>query len=287
MQELVLTEDRQVRRAKTIRQICCLPLHRQALLDPMDPDAGGLTGGLRVHVTRADAAHATVGAMHPDATLATAAHLAAACQYTDARASDRTHAPPTIGEQNGKAGDAAIAKVRYTALIYAGGAEDSSGGERSRGADSTAGARHAAGATAGAEVSGSEAECKRLLAFTATWALLKDAVWRGTCQLPKGALSLSQRRFLVSSPGTSWFYRAAGIAPISCLTQLYAELLLPSNGSTFAALNAEQQLEHVAFIREQKLLLDDTPYAKVCPCQNFTCAAVLILLALLVQKYKH
>jgi hypothetical protein len=130
-------------------------------------------------------------------------------------------------------------------------------------------------------VSGSEAECKSLLAFTTTWALLKDAVWRGTCQLPKGALSLSQRRFLVSSPGTSWFYRAAGIAPISSLTQLYAELLLPSNGSTFAALNAAQQLEHVAFIRDQKLLLDDTPYAKVghCPvylrCSaQFTCFTI-------------
>jgi len=119
-----------------------------------------------------------------------------------------------------------------------------------------------------------------VLAFAKEWSLLKDFVWNGQGgeQLPRGSLALAHRRFLALTPGTGWFYRAAGIGTLTSLTELYAALLLPSNGNAFHALSHEEQQSHVKFIRDRKLLLDDTPHAK---------ALAEPLKALLVQHDRH
>ena len=92
----------------------------------------------------------------------------------------------------------------------------------------------------GREESLSAVECRRLLAFSQQWSLLKDSVWSAAHSVPSGALLLTDRRFLSLTPGTGWFYRAAGVGSITSLTELYAQLLQPSNGS-FSSLNALEQ----------------------------------------------
>ena len=77
--------------------------------------------------------------------------------------------------------------------------------------------------------------------------------------MPCAALRLeSGRRLLSLSPATAWFYRAAGIAAVSSLTELYALLLQGLQGDHRAL-----GMEDVEIIKRKKLLLHDTHDAKL------------------------
>ena len=222
-QALVLSEDREKMRARAIRNICCLALHRQVILD--EGTAADLAGGNGL-----EGSGAGVGGQEEGEPLASVT-------------------PPLDTSSLGVQGEGMVGvgrvgggkkrvvgtnvelekfSFRYSALV-----ESSAGGEEAQ----SSGGGHTWGVQAGKqrglmrrgerlpggprdledededtqgdgkeeEACESVQECARLLGFGANWALLKDSVWCG--QLPSGSLALSKRRFLCVTPGTAWFYR--------------------------------------------------------------------------------
>ena len=222
-QALVLSEDREKMRARAIRNICCLALHRQVILDEgVATDAAGDNG---VNGS-GEGVEGREGGVQ----------LAPVTRPLDISSLGvQDEGIVGAGRVGGGKGGAVGTNVqlekfsfRYSALV-----EASAGGEESQ----SWGGGHTWGLQAGKqrgpmrrgerlpggprdledededtqgdaeeeERSESVEECARLLGFGANWALLKDSVWCG--QLPSGSLAMSKRRFLSVTPGTAWFYR--------------------------------------------------------------------------------
>ena len=205
-QALIVTEDREVERANLLRNICSLPLHRQVTFDT---DAQGCQGASDAREPSAPGGEggAMVGLRADSNGLGSRAKLSV--RYTalvdgDASTSSLPRDKP----------------LKQRASLRAKGGEQLPGGPSrvSEDDEDDVGNGVVQGESASAQ------ECGRLLAFSGKWSILKDTVWSGQ-QLPRGALALSASNFLSVTPGTAWFYRAAGIASVTSLTELYAKLL--------------------------------------------------------------
>lgn len=222
-QAVVLTEDRELARATTIRKICSLPIHRRISLDV-------------------------------DQAVSTGIALPSEQGPSDAQTKDSAEVPGCdvnhgatagcgSGSKAGEQGHAATLSVQYAALVdlQAEEHEEASDGVSQCGCSTARG--HDVGDGDASEEGWSGLECKRLLSFSKDWSLIKESVWSGKDErLPTGALELSTRKFLSLTPGTGWFYRCAGIGTIASLAELYSQLLLSSTGS-FSALCPEEQMK--------------------------------------------